>query len=94
MLRKELPTGSRKPTIKNVKLLLKIASLREIWSNTVLFEIDLVKSDIRQMSCPNVKFEDDFLNIFYFSIPFSKALSQDGQTANLNDIGVIFSIIF
>lgn len=94
MLRKELPTSSRKPTIKNVKLLLKITSLREIWSNTVLFEIDLVKSDIRQMSCPNVKFEDDFLNIFYFGLSFFKALSQDGQTANLNDIGVIFSIIF
>ena len=52
MLQKELITGSRKSATQNAKVLLKmsISNLREIWSNTALFEFGLVKSDVRQLT--------------------------------------------
>ena len=51
-LQKELITGSRKSATQNAKVLLKmsISNLREIWSNTALFEFGLVKSDVRQLT--------------------------------------------
>ena len=78
MLQKELTTGSRNLVTQNAKLSMTISNLREIWSNMVLFEFGLAKSDIRQLPWSKVKFKDDYLNIFYFSLPFFKAISQDG----------------
>ena len=70
MLQKEL-------TIQNTKLLLKltISNLKKTWANTALLEFGLAKSDIRQL--PKVKFKDDFVTIFDFTLPLLKALSQD-----------------
>ena len=51
-LQKELITGSRKSATQNAKVLLKmsISTLREIWSNTALFEFGLAKSDVRHLT--------------------------------------------
>ena len=42
------------------------------------FEFGIEMSDIRQLPWPNVKFNGDYLNIFYFTLPFLKVLLQDG----------------
>ena len=44
-------TDSRNPATLDAKLLLKMAisNLKEIWSNTALFEFGLLESDIRQL---------------------------------------------
>ena len=51
MLQEELITGSRNSATQNAKLLLKMAisNLREIRSNTALFEFGLAKSDVRKL---------------------------------------------
>ena len=51
MLQKELITGFSNSAAQNATSLLKmpISNLREIWSNTALFEFGLAKSDIRQL---------------------------------------------
>ena len=41
------------------------------------FQIGLIKSDIRELSRPKVKFKDDFPIIFNFILPFLKASSQE-----------------
>ena len=38
--------------------------------------------------------KDDSLNIFDFTLPFFKSLSQDGKIINLNDIQVTFTSYF
>ena len=55
MRRKEL-------IIQNTKLLLKMtfSNLKKIWTNTALFEFGLAKSDVRQLSWPNVKLKTIF----------------------------------
>ena len=53
-------------------------NLREAWSNTPLFQFRLVKSDVRQLPRRKVKFKEDFLNIFGFTLLFFKALLRDG----------------
>ena len=80
MLQKELITGFSNSAAQNATSLLKmpISNLREIWSNTALFEFGLAKSDIRQLPWPKMKFKDDFLNICDYTLPLLKALSQDG----------------
>ena len=50
-----------------------ISNLRKTWTNTAFLE-----SDIRQLPLEKVKFKDYFLTIFDFTLPFFKALSQDG----------------
>ena len=51
MLQKKFITGSRNSATQNAKFLLKmsISNLREIWSNTALFEFGLAKSDMRKL---------------------------------------------
>ena len=80
VLQKEPTTGSRNSATQNAKLLLKmpISNVREIRSNTVLPEFGLASFNIRQLPLPKVKFKDNFLNIFDFTIPLFKALPQDG----------------
>ena len=46
----------------------------EISSNTSLLEFDLAKADLRLPSWPKVKFKEDFLNIFHFTLPLFHAL--------------------
>ena len=55
-----------------------ILNLRNIWSNTALFEFSLEISDIRQLPWPKMKFKDDFQSIFNFTLSLFKAFSQDG----------------
>ena len=43
-----------------------------------LFESGLAESYIRQLPWRKVKFKDNFLTIFDFTLPLFKALSQDG----------------
>ena len=38
--------------------------------------------------------KDAFLTIFDFTLPFFKALSQDGYIINLNNIRVVFTSYF
>ena len=78
---------------KNAKFLLKmpVLNLRKIWSSTALFKVGLANSDIRQLPRPKVKFKDDFLNMFDFTLPLFKALTQDWYIINLYNIRVIFA---
>ena len=78
---------------QNAKLLLKmpISNLREIWSNTALFEFGLAKSDVRQLLWPKVEVKDNFIHIFNFILPLFKALSRNGKIIKLNNIRVIFT---
>ena len=46
----------------------------EILSNTAFPEFGLAKSDLRQSSWPKVKFKEDPLNIFHFTLAFFHAL--------------------
>ena len=48
---------------------MSISNLKKTWTNTALFEFGL----------------DNFLTIFEFTLPFFKALSQDGKIMNSNN---------
>ena len=64
--------------IQNTKLLLKmtISNLKKAWTNTALFEFGLAKSDIRQLSWPNVKLTHHFPTISDFTFPFVEAFHK------------------
>ena len=63
----------------------------KISGTTSLLDFGLSKSDLRQSSWPKVKFKEDFLNIFYFILPFFRALFKRWINNKLEVIRVIFT---
>ena len=49
---------------------------RKFSNNTGLPELGLAKSDLRLSSWPIMKFKEDFLNKFYFTLPFFQDLCK------------------
>ena len=82
--------------MQNAKLLLKmtVSNLKKTWTNMALFEFGLGKFDIRKLPWSKVKFKDYFLTVFRFTLVLFKAVSQDGQIINLDNIRVIFTLYF
>ena len=48
---------------------MNISNLNKTWTNTALFKFGLAKSEVRQLSWPEVKFKDNFL--FFISLSLS-----------------------
>ena len=63
----------------------------EISNNMSLLEFGLAKSDLRLFSFPKVKFKDDFLDIFPFTLPVFQAFFKRWINNKLKIILVTFT---
>ena len=63
-----------------------------LWRNTENRWKVIIYNHVKSKKIMSPK--DDFLTIFDFTLPFFKALSQDGWIINLNNIRVIFTLYF
>ena len=63
-----------------------------LWRNTENRWKVIIYNHVKSKKIRSLK--DDFLTIFDFTLPFFKALSQDGWIINLNNVRVIFTLYF
>ena len=63
-----------------------------LWRNTENRWKVIIYNHVKSKKIMSPK--DDFQTIFDFTLPFFKALSQDGWIINLNNIRVIFTLYF